>query len=188
MNAHCKSRTHSSRLTRRGLSMVEAMISLAICSALLVAAGAAFTSSAAAVQVNADFFRASQTARVTMNQMLTEVRRADSVQCSPTNSTYFDVIRPAETITPNEGYRRYAFDSANKRVTLQIYYTGGTTSSLYTLASNVEAAAFGPPQTGADSNNASVVQRLPITLTVTVGKNRIQLSGSAGPRTALQNF
>src|SRR5438270_12686143 len=113
---------------RRGLSMVEAMISLAICSALLVAAGAAFTASASAVQNNTDFTKASQTARVTMNQMLVEIRRADSVQCpsSTSASTYFDVIRPDQTIGPNEVFRRYSYDATAKQLSLQIYYTGNT--------------------------------------------------------------
>jgi hypothetical protein len=169
--------------------MVEAMISLSICTALLVATGAAFTASALAVQTNDDFFRASQTARVTMNQMLTEVRRADAVQCDASGANaYFDVIRPTETLTPNESYRRYQFDATNKKVTLQIFYAGGTAGTPYTLASNVTSATFGPAQMGTDANNATVVQRVPITLTIKVGKNNITLNGAAGPRRALKLF
>ena len=183
-------RTHlptATRLvSRRGLSMVEAMISLAITSMLLVATGAAFTASASAVQANDEFNRASQTARVTMNQMLVEVRRADAVQCDPAGTTYMDVIRPTETLTPNEVYRRYRFDSANKRLTLQIFYTGNVPGPLYVLARNVNSATFGPAQTGKDSNNATVVQRVPVTVAVKVGKNYVALNGAAGPRRALR--
>ncbi len=173
-------------LRRRGLSMVELMISLAITSMLLVAVATAYAASASAVKMNDDFFHASQTGRITMNQMLTEIRRADSVQCSTSVNSYFDVIRPDETRTTNEVYRRYSFDSANRRVTLQIFYVGGTAGPLYTLANNVESATFGPPQLGADSNNASVVQRLPVTIVVTVAKNSVTLNGSNGPRRALR--
>src|SRR3954454_9524284 len=135
------------RRTRRGLSMVEAMVSLAICSALLVAAGTAFTASASAVQNNTDFTKASQTARVTMKQMLVEVRRSDSVQCpsTPAASTYFDVIRPNETITPNEVFRRYAYDATARQLTLQIFYSGNAAGPRYVLANNISAASFGPP-------------------------------------------
>jgi len=173
---------------RRGLSMVEALVSLAICSGLLVAAGTAFTASASAVQNNTDFTKASQTARVTMNQMLVEVRRADSIQCPSTTtaSTYFDVIRPDETITPNEVFRRYAYDATAKQLTLQIYYAGATAGPKYVLANNISAASFGPPQMGTDANNTTVVQRLPVTMTATVGKNAVPLSGTAGPRRALK--
>ena len=169
---------------RGGLSMVEALISLSICSALLVATGAAFTASAQAVQVNDDFFRASQTARVTVNQMLVEVRRADSIQSSTSDATYLDVIRPPETLTANEVYRRYKFDAANKRLTLQIFYTGNVAGPLYVLARNIESASFGPPQMGPDANNAVVVQRLPITVNVKVHKNAVSLTGAASPRRA----
>src|SRR6185503_11211971 len=108
---------------------------------------------------------------VTMNQMLVEIRRADSLQCNASDSTYFDVIRPDETITSGEISRRYAFDAAKKQISLVISYAGGVTSTKYVLVNNVESASFGPAQSGVDSNNASVVQRLPITLTINVGSN-----------------
>ena len=34
-------------------------------------------------------------------------------------------------------------------------------------------------------NNATVVQRLPVTLKVTVGKNTVNMNGAAGPRRAM---
>src|SRR5215218_4356873 len=77
---------------RRGLSIVEVMISLTICSFLLVAVAAAYNASASAVEMNDRFFRATQAGRVTMNQLLTEIRRADAVQVF---TDHIDVIRPA---------------------------------------------------------------------------------------------
>jgi Tfp pilus assembly protein PilW len=177
------------RRRRLGLSLMEAMISLTICSMLLVATGTAFTASANAMQANTDFNRASQSARVTMNQMLVEIRRADAVSCDPNGDTsYFDVIRPAASLAPNEVYRRYRFDAAGGKLTLQIYYSGSTSSPVYTLASNVNAATFGPPVKGTDANNTTVVQRVPIKITTKTGKNAITLYGSAGPRRALKNL
>lgn len=178
----------SPRRLRRGLSMVEALISLAVCSMLLAAAGVAFNAAAVAVQVNADFSKSAQTARVTMSQMLTEARRADSVQCSAAAAaTYFDVIRPAEMLTANEVYRRYSYDTTNKRLTLQIFYAGGTSGTLYVLASNVTAASFGPAQTGTDAAGQTAVQRVPVAVTVKVGKSAVTLNGAATPRRALSN-
>lgn len=178
---------HTVRRRRRGLSMVEALIALSICSALLVATGAAFTASASAVQNNTDFSKATQTARVTLNQMLVEIRRADSIQCASTTTAgaYFDVIRPSGSLLPNETSRRYAFDATNNQLTLTIFTTGATATT-YVLAHNITGASFGPPQIGTDANNASVVQRLPVTLTVKVGQNVITLSGAEGPRRALR--
>jgi Tfp pilus assembly protein PilW len=177
------------RSRRLGLSLMEAMISLAICSMLLVATGTAFTASANAMQANTDFNRASQSARVTMNQMLVEIRRADAVSCDAGGDTsYFDVIRPTATMAPNEIYRRYRFDAVGGKLTLQIFYSGSAAGPVYTLASNVSAASFGPPVKGTDANNTTVVQRVPIKITTKTGKNVITLYGSAGPRRALKSF
>lgn len=166
--------------------MVECVISLAISSMLLVAVGAAFTASASAVQMNDEFFRASQTARVTMNQMLTEIRRADSLQVPAGAASYFDVIRPQEALATNEVYRRYSYSAATRQLSLQIFYANNVAGPSYVLANNISAVTFGPAQSGKDSNNATVVQRLPVTMAVNVGKNHITLNGSAGPRRALR--
>src|ERR1041384_6192160 len=83
------SRTYVGAL-RRGLSIVEVLISLAITSVLLTAVSAAFTASSEAVENNDEFFRATQAARVSMTQILTEVRRAKSVNVS--SSTKLDMI------------------------------------------------------------------------------------------------
>jgi prepilin-type N-terminal cleavage/methylation domain-containing protein len=171
---------------RRGLSMIEAMIAMSISSMLLVAVSGAFTASSNAVETNDQFFRASQTARVVLHQMLGEIRRADLVNCDPLDTTYFDVIRPAEDMTLGEVYRRYKYDDKTRRLTLTIYKPGDVVSANYVLANNVDAAAFGPPQKGDNANNTLVVQRLPVTVTVKVGNNYIALNGAAGPRRALK--
>ena len=171
---------------RRGLSMIEAMIAMGISSMLLVAVSGAFTASSQAVETNDQFFRASQTARVVLHQMLGEIRRADLVECSATDNTYFDVMRPAEDMTPLEVYRRYKYESVTKQLTLTIYKASNVVSAKYVLANNVDSASFGPPQTGSNANNTVVVQRLPVTVTVKVGSNYIALNGAAGPRRALK--
>ena len=121
------------------------MVCLIINSLLLLAVAGAFSASASGVKANSDFFLASQAARVTMNQMVTEVRCCDSVQVY---SDHIVVTRPAATLTPNEASRTFSYDSANKRVTLQITYNDGTTSPLYTMASNVTAAVSARPTPG----------------------------------------
>lgn len=187
MNTRSNNCGRPARRARRGLSMIEAMIAMSISSMLLVAVSGAFTASSQAVETNDQFFRASQTARVVLHQMLGEIRRADSVQCDTNGDTsYFDVIRPAEDKIALEVYRRYKYDSTTRQLTLTIYEPADVVLQKYVLANNVEAAAFGPPQTGPDSNNVVVVQRLPVTVTVKVGSNYIALNGAAGPRRALK--
>src|SRR5699024_1418792 len=68
------------RRRSRGLGLVELLISLAITASLLTAIAAAFSSSASLIDNNDKFFRATQSGRVALHQILTEVRRCDSVQ------------------------------------------------------------------------------------------------------------
>lgn len=182
----------AARANARGLSLPEIMISLLITSILLVAVAAAFTSSASAIENNDQFFRCTQAARVTLGQILAEIRNCDSLDMSTPNTiriirqaqtsdTYQQYARPA-----NEQSRAFAYDSANQRITLQFTYLDGTLSPVYELAAGVTACSFGPPQMGLDYNNAQIPVRVPIMVTVTAGNNRIVLDGAAAPRRAMK--
>lgn len=176
----------------RALSLPEVMISLAITSMLLVAVAAAFTSSASAIENNDAFFRCSQAGRVTLNQILAEVRNCDSLDMSTPNT--INVIRQA-AVQGNQQYARqgnevsrlFAYDTANKRITLTITQTTALPQlGPYELASHVTACSFGPPQMGLDYNNAEIPVRVPILLTVSTGGNTVTLDGSAAPRRAMK--
>jgi hypothetical protein len=165
---------------RRGLSIAEVLISLTISAFLLVAVAAAYSASADAVEMNDRFFRATQAGRVTMNQLLTEIRRADIVDLDTPN--VIKVIRPQQNRMPNEVERWYAYDPAAKQMTLQIRYTAASglpPSPKYSLSRNVELATLGPPE-----KDSGIVIRVPITLVVKIGSNEVRLSGSSGPRRA----
>ncbi|MDB5171959.1 MAG: hypothetical protein JWN51_732 [Phycisphaerales bacterium] len=185
-NVKRESGNHRSRaLARSGLSLIETMISVSICTALMVAVAAAFKVSANAIDMNDTFFRCSQGSRVTMNQILTEMRRADAVQVDTAAGT-IQIIRPASALAPNEIYRQFAYDSTNKRVTLQIFYANNVVSPAYELANNVSAANFGPADMGTDYNLTLVAVRIPVTLTCSAGGNVVTLCGAAAPRRAQQ--
>jgi Tfp pilus assembly protein PilW len=179
-----------SRGPRRGLSIVEVMISLTISSFLLVAVAAAYNASANAVEMNDRFFRATQAGRVTMNQMLTEIRRADWVACAPTHDSII-ITRPTQSRLADEDSREFKYDSATKKITLQIYYKNGAgtkwTSPAYSLASNVDSAKFGPPDQMKDATGAMLDVRVPVTVDVKIGSNNVRLSGSSGPRRLMQS-
>jgi hypothetical protein len=194
-------RRHSSRGGRcsRGLSIIEVMISLTISAFLLVAVAAAYSASADAVEMNDKFFRATQAGRVTMNQLLTEIRRADSIEVVDTKT--INVIRPVAgttvgstgTLLPNETNRTFAYDPTKKMVTLQIHYNSMAPvkdSPLYPLARNVEAVSFGPAEFQKDANGVEivpkVVTRVPVQIVVRIGANEVRLSGASGPRRAAQ--
>ena len=168
---------------RCGMTLVELLISLAISSALLVALAAAFHASTSAIETNDSYIRCTQTARVTLGQLTTENRRADAVQVSP-GCDVIQVIRPADQLSPNEIYRQFAYDAGNKRITLQIFYAGNTSSPVYELAGNISACTFG--MAGADGKNPSMPHRIPISITCSSSGSTVTLTGAATPRRALR--
>jgi len=133
--------TTSRNRLRRGLSLPEIMIGFAITVLLLTATAAAFNASAQAVSMNDMFFRASQSARVSLNQLMVEIRRCDAVSV---NTTYVDIIRPAEDLTPGEVFRRFSYDSAGQKLTIQIFQAGNVGGPVRTVATNVTGVTFGP--------------------------------------------
>lgn len=192
------------RSGRRALSLPESLISLAITTTLLVAVAAAFTASSNAIDNNDEFFRCSQAARVTMNQMLGEIRNAAFVDFKDyTNAIEVDRIAPLNgqsgyySATTNSGgslesKRLFSYDSAGQRITLQIFYQDGTNSPVYELATNVTSCRFGvginyPGDYVQDYNqNNQMPKYVPIQITVTNGPNAVVLNGSAASRSAMK--
>lgn len=146
----------------RGLSLVETMISLVITATLLTAVAAAYSGSIRAIEINDQFFRASQTARVSLNQLLAELR-----QCSVA-----EVHANTLNVIPSSGQAKtYTYDANSQKLFLAVTdaTTGVTTN--YTIGSHITALTF-----GGDGTNVS------ITITVTAGNNKVTLGGSVVPR------
>ncbi len=157
---------------RTGLGLVEGMISLAIVAMLLTAAGAAFCSSGQAIEVNDEFFRASQAARVSINRMLTQCRKGTVLTTSTSDSLNFNTDLMQDV--------SYAYDSTNDQL---LFVTNDvTTDPDYVLARNVTACTFSYVHGTNPATNADCIARVAISITVTVGNNSITLCGSAAPR------
>ena len=148
------------RPRRRGLGLVELLVSLAIAASLLTAVAAAYAATTSAIQMNDEFFRASQAARVSINQIMAEIRKCQSGI----------VDEQSLEISNQQGQKRvYAFDGANKRLTLT--FPDELVPPTYTLARNVDDVQF-----YTDGQTISML------VTIEVGKNQVTLSGSAMPR------
>ncbi|HET6250801.1 MAG TPA: prepilin-type N-terminal cleavage/methylation domain-containing protein [Tepidisphaeraceae bacterium] len=165
------------RSRRRGLSLIEAVIALAITATLLTALAAAFHASAQTVANNNSFFRCTQTARLTLDDIVTELRQADSVQVDDSGSRV-RLIRPRQRLTEGEIDREYAYDPAARRITLQIFYADAKESPVYELAGNISACEFGAP----DANGGKAC--IPISLTCSDGSASVSLHGAVTPRRA----
>jgi hypothetical protein len=176
------------------------MISLAISSMLLTAIAAAFHSSTQVITENDEFFRATQAARVALNQMLTEVRRADAVAArdklmplpngasftvSGVTANLLPVCRPLVEQSSMEFMRYYRYDATAHKLMLYFQDANGNQSAEHPVASNVQAAPFSW-DTALDSNGVPYVTRVSIAMEVAVGNNRIRISGSAVPRRSVK--
>lgn len=194
-------RPHARPRTPRGLSISEVLISLAITSMLLTAIAAAFHSSSQIITENDEFFRATQAGRVALNQMLTEIRRADNVpardsivQATATNPQFtvqgiaanlLPVSRPLDAHMSQEYMRYYRYDPATKRLLLYFQNQNGQVTAEYPLASNVQQSPFSWDE-APGSDNSIIASRVSVALEIAVGNNRIRLSGSAVPRRSIK--
>lgn len=162
MSSVATTRTINRRRRNAGLSLVEALISLAITASLLTAVGAAYQAANDTIRLNDQFFRASQAARVSVNQVMAEVRKCQSGV----------VDKPSlELITATGQSRTYVFDPATKTLAMTI---DGPTPVTVKMASNVSSVEF-------DTDG----QTISMTVVVEVGNNHITLNGSAIPRRIL---
>jgi type II secretory pathway pseudopilin PulG len=185
---------------RRGLGMVELMISLAITAMLLTAIAVAFVSSSQVIENNDRFFRATQAARVSLAQMLTEVRRCESIPLTVSagnpyriSPTMLPIMRPPDgPMQPNEELRIYQYipndgDAGtpfDNQIVLFFRYNDGTESPRYPVASNVQSNPF-QWDPGKDSEDFDCVSRVSISLEIAVGNQTIRLTGAAAPRRSL---
>lgn len=162
----------------RGLSLVELMISLAISSMLLTAVAAAFHASTAAIEDNDKFFRASQAARVAMNQILTQLRRSDVIDVpvgNPASRIDFagdDQIDRAFVYTP---------DATGTKGTLNLLIDKNGVITTAALARDVNVAFYVDVVHPA-SGSGDYVERVTVDMTTEVGNSVVHLTGSAAPR------
>ena len=166
---------------RLGLSLVEVMISLSIAALLLTAAAAAFNVSAAAVEDNNEFFRASQAARVSLHQMLTQCRRGSVKLASGEHWIRLTTAPKAGEITGDDVTYEYRPEAKQ----LVLVTNDDTEDPDYVLASNVSEMKFAV-EAGTDYTNAPCVANVTVTIRVKVGGNNVLLSGAAAPRRNLK--
>jgi type II secretory pathway pseudopilin PulG len=165
----------TSKTLRSGLAMVEAMISLAIASALLTAVGVAFSSSAQAVKINDEFFRATQASRVSLTRIMQQVRLGSVDELSTITSLHL--------ITNGAPIPRdvtYTYDATSKELRM-ITNDDLTDAAYYVMARGVTQCKF-IVDLGKDYNNTDCVSRVTMNVAVKKGNNEIFLSGSGAPR------
>jgi type II secretory pathway pseudopilin PulG len=147
-------------IRRAGLSLVEALIALAITAMLLTSVAAAFHASTAAIEMNDEFYRAQQAARVSLNQIMDQVRKCQSGVVDTSNLE----------LTTDAGLDR-VYSVSGTDLMMTFTPPGALSPTSVRLASNIKTLTF-----STDGKSISML------VTVTVGSNTVTLCGSAFPR------
>jgi type II secretory pathway pseudopilin PulG len=172
--------------SRSGMTLIEALIAIAITASLLVALAAAFHASAGAVQFNNAYFQSTQSARVAVNDMTGEIRRADAVEVDA-DGIRMRVTGPAGLRADGEIYREYLYDPATQRLTVQLFHSGNTSTPAYELASGVTACTF-TPDVQSDASGRPIVTHVSVSITCMLDGTQATLNASAAPRRAQQAY
>jgi Tfp pilus assembly protein PilW len=167
-----------------GIALAEAMISLAICASLLTAVGVGLVASSNAIRTNDEFTKATQAGRVILIQLEDQIRSGwlDPSVVTDANgyATQFRMITASTTAKSPD--RTYKYDAATKR--LLLVTNAYPADADFVLARNLTMCKFAI-QKGVDANGHEAVTQVGVTLTVSVGKSQVTLSGSAAPRRSL---
>jgi Tfp pilus assembly protein PilW len=160
---------------RRGLSIVELMLSLAVSGMLLTAVAAGAWAAVGATQGNDQFVRASHVSRVCMDQMTTQLRRCDSCQVAASDRV--------EIITDTGHDWTYQYFPSTLQLKLIQNDVSGKPS--YVLANNVTAATFTADTVVDPVTSLTKVVRVSIVMSTQVGKTVVTVNDTVAPRRAL---
>jgi Tfp pilus assembly protein PilW len=166
---------------RRGLGLLELLISLAICATLLTAVGVGFVATSNSMRSNDEFARATQAARVCLLHLENGIRTGwvdPNITVAPDGTA-----TQIHLITTTDSDLTYTYDSPKKQ--LLLITNSVLTDADYVLIRNLSSARF-TIQKGTDVSGNDCINEIGITLTVAIGDNQICLSGSAAPRRGLR--
>ncbi|HZZ44062.1 MAG TPA: hypothetical protein VFE58_14090 [Tepidisphaeraceae bacterium] len=162
--------------------MIEAVISLAICAALLTAVASGFVAASQAIESNDQFNHATQIGRVILVQFEEQIRTGYPHSDFATDGS--GNITTLHVTTASGLDRTYTYSPNLKELLVYTNATGSGTP--YVVARDVTNCSL-TATTGVDASGASCVTQASLAFTVTVGSNSVTMSGAAVPRKCLLN-
>jgi len=165
------------RRSRRGLTLTEVLIALAILAVLLAAVAGAVQAVLTSYTENARIAEITQTARVVLNRMMREVRTADALDSGPQRLT---LIPP----TNEEGITQIEYELVDGALHYRRTTTGGTDDRLL-IASDESVRIDGfdvVRQVALDGEGIAYTRCVTATLTLHSGSNGFRVSASVCPR------
>lgn len=163
---------------RRGFTLLELLLALGICAMLLTALAAMVQSSAQTIKLNDSYFRATQTARVAMQQLCAAIRGAGRVEISG-DGMGLEITVARSQRAPGELNRVYRFDPASHRIVLVVRSSHGSIER--EVAQDVAAARFEAPAVRTSASGQTTIVSVPLSITCTIDDATVTLNGSAAP-------
>lgn len=168
---------------RRAMSLIEVMVSLAICSSLLVAVAAAFNASSAAININDRFFRATQAGRVSMAQMLAAVRKCQEVQVGDTyDGSSLSVSSDKLNFRAVDGKYYYYRYNTDGTLTITDVAAGATRVLAHNIRKEGTLPLFIADMEPDPATHVMQPSRVTVRFAVSVDDSIIHLSNSSVPR------
>ena len=170
-------RTRSHTFRTAGLGLVELLLALAISAMLLTSVAIAFHTSLDAMDENQKIALATQNARVILNRMMTEVRRAEAVEC---------VGNRVSILPPDDGSGVLLTGYELVNGTLWYRQNVGTGINTYPILTPDDGITINSFEvyatTGVDGEGVSYTQSITALLDLQVGDNRFAVTASTNPR------
>ena len=167
----------SNRNTRRGLTLVELLIAVAILAMLLAAIAVAMHGSLLSFKENEGLAAVVQTGRAVLNQISRDVRTAEAVSCDSNSVT---IIPPDD----GRGISEIQYELSDGQLLYRVVQ--GATSEAHVLidsSSDVRVDAFTVQfETGENWEGVECTKSVTVRLVVTNGKDTVPLTASAAPR------
>jgi len=154
---------------RKGFSLAELLVALAVSCVLMAAIAVAFNASAVNYRENEDLFAMVNMTRQVLNRITHDIRTATAVSVSEPSNQCSMITSQGSDIT-------YFYNAADEK--LYLVTNDNLADADYVLCENVSAMSFSK-ETALDENSVEYVRRVQISITVTSGSNQRTVSSAA---------
>lgn len=158
-------------------TLFEALIALSITAMLLASVATVFNASLTSYRENDTLAEVTQTARVTLDRIMRDVRRADDVNYTATQITIFPV-------SDGSGLQQIQYDYVGGTVWYRKTVNGATTS--YPVLTGTDTVAVVllsvTGQAGKDYNNVNCTKAVTLRLDLKSKNQTLSLTASGSPR------
>lgn len=156
-------------MKRKGFTLVEMLVSVVILAMLMVSLAVAFQASVNSYNGNESLHKATNTARLALNRITTQLRNAQAVATNSPSNQCSLIASDGSDVT-------YNYNSSDRK--LYLVTNDDLADQDYVLCENVSGMNFSYVNT-ADESGLNYVKYVKIVISVTCGQNEKKLAAAA---------